>query len=448
MGDFWRVEDKPASKQVTLHRISDSTKADKHLLLWLENDPPGVSSDDGSRVTIAYSDGTTPIVPKPVIVTQPANVSVVEGNPLTLTIVAKNSITNNTTGLSYQWQKNDSGWKPVSGATSASLVLPNTTPVGTASYRCVVSIGAESVTSNAATATVTAVAIPALEWDTAPPATATALTNVTATWKGGKAPYHAVIAQKGGGAEINNQNGNDKSVVANVDGTNAPIATYTWTITDSSNLVKTLTGETIFQAPTLAFSLDLPTTALEDHYLGNNEKIARQEVTATGGIPPYHYQWKRSSSQNISGNDDPVLDVEVDAAFPSSGNYGISVIVTDSANPASEKQSVTSKTRAIAVYELPRFTVQPPATLTVATGAQLAISATPATTSKPARQYLWQKLGADGTTWATAVGTGGTSNSFSIAAVTAADAGSYRVRMRDANGKQVFSNVCVVTINP
>ena len=99
--------------------------------------------------------------PLPVITigTQPANTSVVEGTTATFTVVAT------ATGgsvLSYQWQKsNDAGatWAPVSGATSASYTTPVTVLADDNGdqYRVIVSgtLGALSVTSSAATLTVT-----------------------------------------------------------------------------------------------------------------------------------------------------------------------------------------------------------------------------------------------------------------------------------------------------
>lgn len=100
--------------------------------------------------------------PLPVITigTPPANTSVVEGETATFTVVAT------ATGgsvLSYQWQKsNDAGatWAPVSGATAATHITPITVLADDNGdqYRVVVSgtLGAVSVTSAAATLTVTA----------------------------------------------------------------------------------------------------------------------------------------------------------------------------------------------------------------------------------------------------------------------------------------------------
>lgn len=185
----------------------------------------------------------------------------------------------------------------------------------------------------------------------------------------------------------------------------------------------------------LAFSTNLPATALPDQYRGNGESLPVQTVAVTGGVPPYSYQWRRGTGQNI-GTNSPTLDQTVDATFPANGNFSISCVVTDSATPTAN--TITSNARAISIYNLPAFTTQPPATLSVAAGAALSIPTTPATTSKAPRTYVWLKDGV--------VVSGQTAATFSKAAAVAGDAGSYVCRVTDANGKTATSTACVVTI--
>jgi len=107
------------------------------------------------------ADGATfPDVPVISISAQPANASVSE--PATATFSVTASATNSGV-LSYQWQKQESGageWSDISGATSASYTTGATTIAddNTDKYRVIVSatLGAVSVTSDAATLTVTA----------------------------------------------------------------------------------------------------------------------------------------------------------------------------------------------------------------------------------------------------------------------------------------------------
>jgi len=84
----------------------------------------------------------------PAITTQPANQTVSIGQPATFSVTASG-----TAPLSYQWQKNTVA---ISGANSAFYTTPATTLADSGStYRVVVSNAAGSVTSPAATLTVT-----------------------------------------------------------------------------------------------------------------------------------------------------------------------------------------------------------------------------------------------------------------------------------------------------
>lgn len=183
----------------------------------------------------------------------------------------------------------------------------------------------------------------------------------------------------------------------------------------------------------LSFAINLPTSALPDQYRGNSERLPVQNVAAAGGTEPYSYQWRRGTGQNI-GSNSAVLDVAIDATFPAAGNYSISCVVTDSSTP---QEQITSNLRAISIYLLPSFSVQPPATLEVATGAAISISVT-GINGKAPRVYSWYK---DGVLVA-----GQTSNTFNKASAVAGDAGSYVARVTDNNGKIVNSSPCVVTV--
>ncbi len=90
----------------------------------------------------------------PTITTQPTSQTVTKGGTATFTVV-----TSGTEPLSYQWQQStDSGqsWTDIDGATDATYTTEaTTTSMNGYQYRCVVSNSAGSVTSNAATLTVT-----------------------------------------------------------------------------------------------------------------------------------------------------------------------------------------------------------------------------------------------------------------------------------------------------
>jgi hypothetical protein len=110
-------------------------------------------------------------VAPPAITTQPTSRTVAAGANVTFSVAATG-----TAPLSYQWQKNGVN---IAGATSAALTLTSVTTSSAGSYRVIVSNSAGSITSAAATLTVTAgVVAPAI---TPQPAsqTATAGANVT-----------------------------------------------------------------------------------------------------------------------------------------------------------------------------------------------------------------------------------------------------------------------------
>ncbi len=109
----------------------------------------------------------------PTITTQPANLAVTTGQTATFTVVATG-----TAALSYQWQKNGVN---VGGATAASYTTPATTTADNGgTFRVVVGNVAGTVTSAAATLTVTtAVVAPSI---TTQPSNRTVTAGQTATF--------------------------------------------------------------------------------------------------------------------------------------------------------------------------------------------------------------------------------------------------------------------------
>ena len=81
----------------------------------------------------------------PTIVTQPASQRIVVGQPVTFSVTATNPAR-----LYYQWQRNGVA---LTGATSASLTLPNVQPANGGNYTVVVSNSTGSVTSQVAVLT-------------------------------------------------------------------------------------------------------------------------------------------------------------------------------------------------------------------------------------------------------------------------------------------------------
>ncbi len=106
----------------------------------------GVTTSSAARLTV------TATVVVPTITGQPQSVSVATGGNASFSVVATGS------NLVYQWQKNGA---PIAGQTNASLTIGNAQPADAVSYTVVVSnlvagSAVNSVTSNAATLTLTA----------------------------------------------------------------------------------------------------------------------------------------------------------------------------------------------------------------------------------------------------------------------------------------------------
>ena len=110
-----------------------------------------INVESGGKLEGTPTGGT--VVNAPTIGTQPTNQTVTAGNTATFTVAASGE------NLSYQWQKitdNDQSWTDIEGAISATYTIAATsTGMSGTQYRCVVSNSAGSVTSSAATLTVT-----------------------------------------------------------------------------------------------------------------------------------------------------------------------------------------------------------------------------------------------------------------------------------------------------
>jgi len=91
---------------------------------------------------------TFTVLAPPIIYTQPANVSALVGSTAYFTVVASNVV-------SYQWQLVGTG--PITGATNATLAIPDVTPNLTGTAYQVVLISADGETNTSATAVLTVV---------------------------------------------------------------------------------------------------------------------------------------------------------------------------------------------------------------------------------------------------------------------------------------------------
>ena len=153
----------PAGVVTTLAGLSAITglKDGTGTLAWF-NEPEGVTSDTTGNLYVADTGNavirkvtpagvvTTLVLTgtAPVIITQPANVSVTTGSSASLSVTASGDGV-----LTYQWKKDGTD---VAGATTAAYAVSATSSSSAGSYTVVVSNFLGSVTSSAATLTVNA----------------------------------------------------------------------------------------------------------------------------------------------------------------------------------------------------------------------------------------------------------------------------------------------------
>ena len=146
-------------------------------------------------------------------------------------------------------------------------------------------------------------------------------------------------------------------------------------------------------------------------------------VTATGtGLT---YQWRKGTT-NISGATSATYTIASTVAGDA-GNYN--VVITNGCG------TVTSADAALTVTDAPVITTQP-AAVTVCSGSQASFTVVATGTGL---SYQWRKDGTDIN--------GATSATYTIAAATAANAGSYTVRVTSGTCS-VTSNAAVLTITP
>ncbi len=103
---------------------------------------------------VIWFENTLAACSAPIIQTQPISQTALEGENITLSVVASGA------SLSYQWTKDAID---IANATSATLQLTNLTQSDAGSYICLVSNSCETVTSSSATLTVTPCSAPTIQ---------------------------------------------------------------------------------------------------------------------------------------------------------------------------------------------------------------------------------------------------------------------------------------------
>ena len=390
--------------------------------------PATTSADNGSTfvVTVTNAAGsmasnpaTLSVNPDPVapsITSQPANQSVTAGQSATFTVAATG-----TAPLSYQWQKNGAA---ISGATSTSYTTPATTANDNGStFQVVVTNSVSSITSSAASLTVTATPVP--PGITAQPVGATVTAGQTATFSvaaSGSAPL-SYQWEKNGGA-ISGATGASYTTPATSTSDNGSafqvvISNTAGTITSSAAIL-TVNAATV--APTFT-SQPASTTV-----------TAGQTATfsvAASGTQPFTYQWQKNGAA-ISGA--TASSYTTPATTTADNGSKFTVVVSNSAGSSTSAAAVLTVNAAPVA---PSITAQP-ASVTVTAG-QTATFTVAASGTAPL-SYQWSKNGA-------AI-SGATSTSYTTPATATTDNGSqFLVVVTNATGS-AMSTVATLTVNP
>jgi hypothetical protein len=356
------------------------------------------------------SNAATLTVNTPVTITgQPVSQSVTAGQTASFSVTATGSAP-----ISYQWRRNGVN---VGGATASSYTTPATvTGDNGDQFTVVVSNGTGSVTSNAATLTVTAA--PVAPSITSQPANRTVATGQTASFsvtatgtapmtyqwrKNGVAIGGATAASYTTPATISSDDGSQFTVAASNSLGSVTSNAATLTVNDPPAITSQPTSQSVLVGQTASFS-----------------------VTATGD-GTLTYQWKKNGT-NISGATSASYTTPATVSADNGAQF--TVVVSNSAG------SATSSAATLTVSAPPSITSQP-ANRTVVAGQTASFSVT-ATGTGPL-SYQWRKNGTD-------IG-GATGASYTTPATTAADNGAlFAVAVTNSVGS-VTSSSATLTVS-
>ena len=357
-----------------------------------------IVTNSGGSIASAIAMLSVPVAPS--ITTQPANVSASFGTQATLSVVATG-----TPAPTYQWRLASTA---ITGATNATLTFPAVALTDAGSYDVVVANSLGSVTSSAATLTVTKTAQTITF--AAPTASFPAGSSITlsATASSGLPISFALVsgsASVSGGTLI----GNSPTVV--VRALQAGNATYDAAPTVDQTF-------TFFTGGVAPFLLTMPF---------DQTVLAGAAVTFTAaaiGTPTPTWQWQKDGAA-ISGATSATL------TFPA-------VALTDAARytvTATNPVGTVTASATLVVRSAPVIST-PPASQTVFAGANVTFSVTAG--AYPAATYQWRRNGA-------AI-SGATAATLAFASVRTTDAGSYDVVITNSLGATT-SAAAQLTVN-
>lgn len=244
-----------------------------------------------------------------------SDVSVIDGDPLTLEVV----FSGGKSPYTYVWHKDGS---VLTGETGSSIVKSAATSADAGDYYVTVTDAMNS-TSDSATATVTVTTRPALAFTTDLTAAKTYNTgenmDLAVVVTGGKTPYAYKWFKDT--VEVTGQTGASLATVAEA-------GVYKVEVTDALTTKITSAECTVTVNPPVTLSTDLPAT--KDAAVGETFSIG---VVAAGGVPPYTYDWYKNGVHSGLSTSTTTIDFD-NAQVSDSGERH--VIVTDSAGQTVE----------------------------------------------------------------------------------------------------------------
>ena len=357
------------------------------------------------------NDGPVDLVLAPAITTQPASQTVNAGASASFTVAASG-----TGPLTYQWRKDGIA---MPGSTAATLALTAATLGDAGSYTVVVTNQAGTVTSNAATLTVTPVAVaPAI---TTQPASLTLAVGLPASFTvaaTGTAPLTYQWSKNG--TPLSGATGATFTVpaVAFADG-----GAYTVVVANGAGTV-TSNAATL----TVILGAVAPTITTQPASLTILDGQDASFTVAVSGTSPFTYQWRKDGTA-LTGATAATYAI-TGATLASAGSYTVAV--------SNATGTVLSNAATLTVNPKPPVIVTAPLGQTVLVGTPVTLSV--AVTGTAPFTYQWFKNGV-------AI-SGATANPYTFTPALPSAAGAYTVTVTNAAASVTSSTAALALTLP